>query len=104
MKTMGAHMQMLRPNQHTKAHRHTGNVMYNCAGGKGYSIIGGQRYDWQEHDIFCIPSWVWHEHVNTSKNEEAFLYSFNDFPVMEALNLYIEEPLDDNNGYQVIIS
>ena len=42
MSTMGAHMQMLKPNHHTKAHRHTGNVMYNCAGGEGYSIIGGK--------------------------------------------------------------
>ena len=104
MNTMGAHMQMLNPSQHTKAHRHTGNVMYNCAGGEGYSIIGGQEYHWQEHDIFCVPSWVWHEHVNTSKSDEAFLYSFNDFPVMESLCVYFEEPLDENKGHQKLTS
>ena len=104
MKTMGAHMQMLKPGQHTKAHRHTGNVMYNCAGGEGYSIIGGREFHWQEHDIFCIPSWVWHEHKNTSKSDEAFLYSFNDFPVMESLGLYQEEPLNENKGHQKLAS
>jgi len=49
-----------------------------------------------------VPSWVWHEHVNTGKGEEAFLYSFNDFPVMESLSIYNEESLEENNGYQVV--
>ena len=102
MSTMGAHMQMLKPNHHTKAHRHTGNVMYNCTGGEGYSIVGGEIFEWKEHDIFCVPSWVWHEHVNTSKSEEAFLYSFNDFPVMESLGVYKEESYDENNGHQTV--
>jgi gentisate 1,2-dioxygenase len=102
MQTMGAQMQMLAPGHHSKAHRHTGNVMYNCAGGEGYSIIGGKRFDWKEHDIFCVPSWVWHEHVNLSTNEEAFLFSFNDFPVMEALGVYREQSLETNNGQQTL--
>ena len=31
LQTMGAHMQMLKPGLHTRAHRHTGNVVYNVA-------------------------------------------------------------------------
>ena len=104
MQTMGAQMQMLAPGQHCKAHRHTGNVMYNCAGGEGYSVIGGKRFDWQEHDIFCVPSWVWHEHVNLSSSDQAFLFTFNDFPVMEALGVFIEEALQTNNSYQALKS
>ena len=102
MQTMGAQMQMLAPGQHCKAHRHTGNVMYNCAGGEGYSVIGGKRFDWQEHDIFCVPSWVWHEHANLSSSEQAFLFTFNDFPVMQALGVFIEEALQTNNGHQAL--
>ena len=100
MQTMGAHMQMLSPGMRTKAHRHTGNVVYNVAGGEGYSIINGQRFDWKTHDIFCVPSWCWHEHVNLSQSEGAFLFSFNDFPVMESLGIYLEEPLEENGGHQ----
>ncbi|MDA5193276.1 cupin domain-containing protein [Govanella unica] len=100
LKTLGAHMQMLKPGLHTRAHRHTGNVVYNVAEGEGYSIIGGQRIDWKKHDIFCVPAWTWHEHVNTHKGEQAFLFSFNDFPVMEALGLYMTEAYDSNSGYQ----
>lgn len=100
MQTMGAQMQRLAPGFHYRAHRHTGNVVYNVAQGRGCSIIGGQRFDWQEHDIFCVPSWVWHEHVNLDPAGEAFLFSFNDFPVMEALGARIEEPPAENGGFQ----
>jgi|TARA_R110001583_G_scaffold195356_1_gene372194 gentisate 1,2-dioxygenase len=100
MQTIGASMQMLRPGERTKAHRHTGSFIYQVAKGKGYSVIGGQRFDWQERDIFCVPSWAWHEHGNRSDDEDACLFCFNDLPVMRALGLYREEALADNGGYQ----
>ena len=102
MMTMGASMQMLLPSQHTKAHRHTGNVIYNVAKGSGYSIIGGKRFDWTERDIFCVPAWTWHEHCNTSESDDACLFSFNDFPVMEKLGFWAEQALEDNDGHQVV--
>lgn len=100
MQTMGATMQLLRAGEHTKAHQHTGSFMYQCAKGKGYSIIGGKRFDWKERDIFCIPSWVYHEHVNLSDTEDACLFSFNDLPVIKALGLYQERAYPHNNGFQ----
>jgi gentisate 1,2-dioxygenase len=103
LQTMGAQMQMLRPGLHTRAHRHTGNVVYNVAQGHGYSVIGGKRFDWQEHDIFCVPAWQWHEHVNLDPSEEAFLFSFNDFPVMESMGVKIEEPYEENSGLQTLV-
>lgn len=90
MQTLGASMQMLRPGEHTKAHQHTGSFVYQCAKGKGFTIINGQRYDWQERDIFCIPSWAIHEHANGSNTEDACLFSFHDLPVIEKLGLYQE--------------
>lgn len=102
MATMGASMQMLRPGEHTKAHRHTGSIMYQVAKGEGYSIINGKRFDWRERDIFCVPSWMFHEHVNGSSSDDACLFSFHDLPVMRALNLYFEEALAENNGHQII--
>lgn len=102
MATIGASMQMLRPGEHTKAHRHTGSIMYQVAKGQGYSIINGKRFDWRERDIFCVPSWMFHEHVNGSSSDDACLFSFHDLPVMRALNLYREEALAENNGHQII--
>ena len=100
MQTMGASMQMLRAGEHTKAHRHTGSYLYHVAKGSGHSIIDGKRYDWTERDIFCVPSWAWHEHVNGSDSEDACLFCLNDLPVMRALGLYREEAFGDNNGNQ----
>ena len=100
MQTLGASMQMLRPGEATKAHRHTGSYLYHVAKGQGYSIINGKRFDWSERDIFCVPSWAWHEHVNLSDREDACLFCLNDLPVMRALGLYREEALADNDGHQ----
>ena len=103
MPTMGASMQMLRPGEHTKAHRHTGSYLYHCAKGSGHSIIDGKRYDWSERDIFCLPSWAWHEHVNDSATEDAVLFCLSDLPVMRALGLYREQAYGENDGHQPLI-
>jgi len=100
MQTIGAAMQMLRPGERTQAHRHTGSTIYQAAKGSGYSIIGGRRFDWQARDIFCVPSWAWHEHGNASESDDVCLFSFHDLPVMEALGLYREEAYGDNAGHQ----
>ena len=70
------------------------------AKGRGHSIINGQRYDWQERDIFCVPSWAWHEHVNGSASDDACLFCLSDLPVMRALGLYREQAFGDNGGHQ----
>lgn len=103
MQTMGASMQMLRPGERTKAHRHTGSYLYHVAKGSGYSIIDGRRFDWTERDIFCVPSWAWHEHANASDRDDACLFCLNDLPVMRALGLYREQALGENDGHQPII-
>ncbi len=102
MLTMGAHMQMLRPAEHTKAHRHTGNVIYHVAKGEGYSVIGGKRFNWKKNDIFCAPAWTWHEHGNTQDRDDSCLFSFNDFPTMEKLGFYAEQSLEENGGHQIV--
>ncbi len=103
MPTMGAAMQLLHPKEHTKAHKHTGSIMYQCCKGQGYTIINGKKFEWKKNDIFCVPSWSWHEHCNTSINEDACLFQFNDLPVIQALQLYQTKLYPENNGYQHLI-
>jgi gentisate 1,2-dioxygenase len=102
MSTMGASIQLLRPGEQTRAHRHTGNVVYQVAKGHGYSVIGGQRFDWEEKDIFVVPTWTFHEHANGSASDDAVLFSFNDLPTMRALAVYREEELVENGGQQPV--
>lgn len=91
MPTIGAQLQLLRPGERTQGHRHTGSVIYQVAQGRGHSMVGGQRFDWEEKDVFCVPAWAAHSHANASTSVDAVLFSFNDFPVMRALALYCEE-------------
>jgi gentisate 1,2-dioxygenase len=91
MPTIGAQLQLLKPGEQTKPHRHTGSAVYQVAKGQGWSVIGGQRFEWEEKDIFALPSWAPHSHANASASEDAVLFSFNDFPAMRALALYREE-------------
>jgi gentisate 1,2-dioxygenase len=103
LRTMSCWIQMLRPGVRTRAHRHTSSAVYHAFRGQGYSVINGQRFDWNEGDFFVVPSWAWHEHANESGGE-AVLFSIQDNPVMKGLSLYREEPYAENSGHQEITS
>jgi len=70
--------------------------------GQGYTVMNGVRFDWKEGDFFAIPPWTWHEHVNTSDTEDAFLFSTNDLPILEAFDFERQEDYTQNDGNQPI--
>jgi gentisate 1,2-dioxygenase len=88
--TMATRLQMLPPGTHTRAHRHTASTVYLTVRGRGRTIVDGMALDWSEHDLFVVPTWAWHEHLNEAA-EEAILFSFTDEPTLRALALYREE-------------
>ena len=100
MPTISCVLQGLRPAEHTRAHRHTGSSISLVVRGKGATIVEGKRLEWERGDCFVLPPWVWHEHANGSRSEEVVLFSFNDRPVLEALNLYREETCSGPHGRQ----
>ncbi len=91
MPTMGAGLRLLKKGETTGQIRHTGSAIYQVAHGRGWSTVGGTRFDWEERDIFCVPSWAPYQH---HADEEAVLFSFDDIPAMRALKLYRESPED----------
>ncbi len=104
MPTMACWVQLLRPGQRTRAHRHTGSAVYNVVHGTGSTIIDGQRFNWSKGDIIAIPPWALHEHLNASSTEDAVLFSIQDTPVLEALGLYYEKALEEKDGHQEVTS
>lgn len=102
MDTITAWIQMLRPGVHTKAHRQVQSSVYYVFEGRGATVIGGVRFDWEQGDMFVIPTWAYHEHLNESKSERAILFSIHDTPVLAALGKYREEALSANGGYQKV--
>ena len=85
MPTMGARLELI--SSEGKFKRNTGSSIFQVATGHGWSEVGGQRFEWEEKDIFCVPSWTRYRH---GAYEESVLFSFNDFPAMKALGLYRE--------------
>lgn len=90
MPTIACFIQMLRPGESTQAHRHTSSAVYHVVEGQGCSVVGDQQLEWEEKDTFCVPGWTSHEHMNLSKSEPAFLFSFTDIPVMRSMDLLRE--------------
>ena len=90
MTTIACYMQLLRPGEQTQAYRRVCCTNFHVVEGAGYSMVGGQRLDWEDKDVFTVPTWTFCEHVNTG-DRPAFLFSFSDAPVMKALSLYREE-------------
>jgi len=92
MPTMSCGIQMLRPGEVTKTHRHNYSVIYHAFRGSGRTIVDGQTLEWDQGDCFVVPLWSWHSHQNLSTQSESILFSVNDRPVVEALKLYREQP------------
>ena len=59
-----------------------------------YDLIGKKGI------TYVIPTWAVHEHVNTSDTEEAILFSTNDIPIFERMELQRVEEYTENGGYQ----
>jgi gentisate 1,2-dioxygenase len=90
MPTIACHMRLLRPGETTRACRRVCCTNYHVVEGRGYSLVGDRRLDWEDKDVFTVPTWTFCRHVN-SGDRPAFLFSFTDAPVMQALRLYREE-------------
>jgi gentisate 1,2-dioxygenase len=89
--TMSFTMQLLAPGQHTLQHRHTSSTVYCAVEGEGCTQVEDTRLNWRKHDVFVVPTWAWHEHINTKSNQPAVLFAVTDAPTIEKLSLYREE-------------
>ncbi|HKV56686.1 MAG TPA: cupin domain-containing protein [Ktedonobacteraceae bacterium] len=91
MPTMGCEMHRIVPGGHTKPYRKVGGSIFVVFQGSGYSVINGQRFDWSRGDMFVVPSWAIAEHIAI---EQADLFAVTDRPIMQALELFREQYLD----------
>jgi gentisate 1,2-dioxygenase len=83
-------IQLLRPKEKTRSHRHTSTGVYYAFRGRGTTKVSANEFTWEKGDIFVVPSWQWHSHENLN-GEDAILFSITDRPSTEALGLYREE-------------
>ncbi len=92
--TFSCEVQLLRPKEKTRSHRHTSTTVYQAFRGKGVTTAGEKKMEWGQGDIFVVPPWAWHHHENRL-DQDSILFSITDWPAMKALNIYREE---ENSG------
>jgi gentisate 1,2-dioxygenase len=90
LQTFSCMIQLLRPNEKTRSHRHTSTTVYHAFRGQGTTKVSANNLAWDQGDIFVVPPWQWHSHEN-STDQDAILFSITDRPATEALGLYREE-------------
>jgi gentisate 1,2-dioxygenase len=94
--TLHCRVQMLRPGEGTRSHRHTCSMVYFVVRGAGATWVGKSKaeestLEWGERDCFNVPTWHWHRFTNQSSEHAAILFSVSDRPMFQALRLYREQ-------------
>ena len=94
--TMTFFAQMLRPGERTLASRQNASLIYTVYEGRGHSIVGDRRFDWEPFDTFCVPGGEWCEHVNETQGGDAIMIVSSDEPTLKALRFYMRHGRDAN--------
>jgi gentisate 1,2-dioxygenase len=87
-KTITFFAQMLRPGEQTLPLKQNASLLCAPFEGRGYSMVGDERLDWEPFDTFAVPGGEWCQHVNASQSEPAILFVASDEPTLKALALY----------------
>ena len=67
-------------------HRHQGGLVIYVITGKGYSVVDGERIDWQAGDLLLLPikpGGVEHQHFNINPGSECRWIAFSYMPFFD---------------------
>ncbi len=90
--TMGCYVQLLPQGYEAKDHRHTSSTAYYVIKGTGVTVVDGVELVWSDRDVFVVPNWMRHRHINTTPGSGAVLFSVTDEPLLRSMGLYREDP------------
>lgn len=90
---LGASAERLSAGASSLAVRETASSVYHIVEGSGFTEIDGKRVEWKQNDTFCIPAWYRYQHFADS-GKPAYLYRFDDKPMLKALGFYRVEGED----------
>ncbi|HLC26965.1 MAG TPA: cupin domain-containing protein [bacterium] len=79
--------------QHGGMHRHQGGVVIFVMEGRGYSLVDGQRYDWEAGDLLLLPmkpGGVDHQHFNLEPDKPSRWLAF------------ISNSFREHTGYEIV--
>jgi len=67
-------------------HRHQGGLVIYVLEGKGYSVVDGERIDWQAGDLLLLPikpGGVEHQHFNLQPGQDCRWIAFSYMPFFD---------------------
>ena len=67
-------------------HRHQGGLVIYVIDGKGYSVVDGERVDWEKGDLLLLPlrpGGVEHQHFNVQPDKPALWMAFIHLSIRE---------------------
>ena len=85
MPTIDYTIKLLPGGARTLPMRHSAHSIFLVVEGRGYTDVADKRLDWQENDVFVVPNWLWHHHVNLASERDAVLYAMSDEPLVRSV-------------------
>ncbi len=64
-------------------HRHYYESLIYIINGKGYSVVEGNKVEWESGDIIYAPPWSWHQHFNTDPDNEVRYVAYTNAPLLQ---------------------
>jgi gentisate 1,2-dioxygenase len=89
MPMIGTFIQLLPAGFHGEPYRATDATIYSVIEGRGHSRIGDTTIQWNQHDIFVVPSW--HTVSHHTDGGDAVLFSASDRPVQQTFGIWREQ-------------
>ncbi|MEM9491805.1 MAG: cupin domain-containing protein [Myxococcota bacterium] len=74
----------LDPGATTSNHRHAYESLIYVIAGRGYTVMEGQRHDWQAGDAIYVPPWCWHLHGAEADGRVQYITATN-MPLLGSL-------------------
>ncbi|MGR3173864.1 MAG: cupin domain-containing protein [Candidatus Scalindua sp.] len=66
-------------------HRHYYESLIYIISGKGYSVVEGNKVEWESGDIIYAPPWSWHQHFNTDPDKVVRYLSGTNAPLLQSV-------------------
>lgn len=76
--------------RHSGRHTHQGGLAIYVLDGKGYSIVDGERYEWEKDDLILLPikpGGSVHQHFNADAGKPATWIAFRYRPITDAIDM-----------------
>ena len=66
-------------------HRHYYESLIYIIKGNGYSVVEGNKVEWEAGNIIYAPPWSWHQHFNTVPDKAVRYLSGTNAPLLQSI-------------------